>query len=265
MAILTYSCDQLAYQALRDLGCIRTGQGAPPDLLTDILVAANQLIDDWLIDNLMIYAFLADIYSLSGSSQSYTIGPSGADFTAPRPTDIQDANILLNTVSPVVRQPVKIINVDQWANIRVRNIQPAIPLVLYYDRGFDATLGYGTINLWPGPQANYQLEIFTPKQLTEFPDQTTAIRFPPAYANAIRKCLAVSIAPMMALYAKFNNHFTSPLATLPLIEKQANRAKAGLMASNTKMNVMNLDPAFSGMQSGSDWNYLLGTTGGQNR
>lgn len=265
MAILSYSCNDLAYQALRDLGCIRTAQGAPPDLLSDVFTAANQLIDDWLIDDLMVYAFVADIYTLNGSQQSYTIGPVGADFTAPRPTDIQDANCILNYVTPVVRQPIQIINVDQWANIRVRPIQPAIPLVLYYDRGFDEALGYGTLNLWPGPQAAYQLELFTPKQLTAFPDQTTSIKFPPAYANAIRKCLAVSIAPMMMLYGKTNNHVSQPLVSLALIQQQANKALANIKSYNQKMPVMNLDPAFTGMSEGKDFNYLLGTTGAQQR
>lgn len=261
MAILSYSATQLISQALRDLGCIRSGQGAPSDVLNDCFESLNQLIDAWLIDQLLVYAFVADIYTLNGTQQSYTIGPSGADFTAPRPTEIQDANIILNTTSPNVRVPVQISNVDQWANIRVRNLQPAIPLELYYDKGFDTGDGHGTINLWPGPQASYQLEIFTWQQLTAFANLAAVVKFPPAYANALRKNLAVSVAPMMMLYGKTNQHVQQPLASLQLIQKQASQALSLIRSYNAPTPVLNLDPAFNAVNSGGGFNYMTGTSG----
>jgi hypothetical protein len=263
MAILSYSADQLIYAALRDLGVIRSGQTAPQDVINDAFDALNQLIDTWLIDQLLVYAYLADIYTLNGTQQSYTIGPAGADFTAPRPTGIQDANIILNNSSPVVRQPVQLINVDQWADIRVQQLQPAIPLVLYYDQGFDAADGFGTINLWPGPQSSYQLEIYTWQQLTAFPNHSTAIIFPPAYANAIRKNLAVMIAPMMTLYGK-TNQFVQPLASLQLVQQQAKQALALIRSYNAKTPILNLDPAFDSVKNQGAWNYMTGTATGRN-
>lgn len=259
MAILSYSAEQLIYAALRDLSVIRTGQTAPADLVDDCFEALNQLIDTWLIDQLLVYAYLADIYTLNGTQQSYTIGPSGADFTAPRPTEIQDANIVLNTTSPVVRQPVQIINVDQWANIRVRQLQPAIPLMLYYDKGFSAANGSGTINLWPGPQSSYELEIFTWQQLTAFPDKTTAIKFPPAYANAIRKNLAVSVAPLCMLYGKTSVNVSQPLAALGEVKDQARKALALIRSYNAQAPVLALDPAFNAVNDQGGFNYLIGT------
>lgn len=259
MAILSYSADQLIYAALRDLGVLRSGQGAPTDLVNDCFESLQQLIDTWLIDQLLVYAYLADIYTLNGTQQSYTIGPVGSDFTAPRPTEIQDANCILNTTSPVVRTPIQIINVDQWANIRVRQLQPAIPLMLYYDKGFSAANGSGTINLWPGPQSSYQLEIFTWQQLTAFPDHTTVIKFPPAYANAIRKNLAVSVAPLCTLYGKTNQHVQQPLASLALIQEQARKALALIRSYNAQAPVLALDPAFTAVNDQGGFNYLIGT------
>jgi hypothetical protein len=104
------------------LSVLRAGRGARRR-------TADELIDAWLTDQ-YVYAYVPNQYTLNGTQITYTIGPSGADFTAPRPTGIQDANIILNNTSPVVRQPVSIINVDQWASIRVQQLQPAIPLVL---------------------------------------------------------------------------------------------------------------------------------------
>jgi len=262
MSIQSYSANELAYQALRDLGALRAGQGPSTEVLGDIFVAANQLIDSWLIDQLLVYAYVPNQYQLNGTNITYTIGPSGADFTAPRPTGIQDANIILNTTSPVVRQPVSIINVDQWASIRVQNLQPAIPLVLYYDANFNPTLGYGSINLWPGPQSSYILEIYTWQQLTAFADQTTPIKFPPAYAQALRKCLAVAIAPMMLLYGKENNIVGSAIdKALPLVQQQARLAMATLRSYNAKTPVLSLDPAFDAVTNRTGFNYMTGNAG----
>jgi hypothetical protein len=229
--------------------------------MNDAFEALNQLIDGWLIDQLMVYAFVADIYTLNGAQQSYTIGPSGADFTASRPTEIQDANIILNNSSPVVRQPVEIVNVDRWANIRVRQLQPAIPTILYYDRGFNTASGYGTINLWPGPQSSYQLELFTWQQLTAFPDRTTVVKFPPAYAGAIRKNLAVSIAPMMTLYGKTNQHVQHPLASLALVQDQARKLLTVIRSYNAQTPILPLDSAFNSVNANGAFNYLIGTSG----
>jgi hypothetical protein len=262
MSIQSYSANELAYQALRDLGALRAGQGPSSDVLTDCFVAVNQLIDSWLIDQLLVYAYVPNQYTLNGTSITYTIGPSGADFTAPRPTGIQDANIILNNTSPVVRQPVSIINVDQWASIRVQNLQPAIPLVLYYDANFNPTLGYGSINLWPGPQASYILEIYTWQQLTAFADQTTPIKFPPAYAQALRKSLAVAIAPMMLLYGKENGIVGSAIdKALPLVQQQARLAMAALRSYNAKTPVLGLDPAYDGVGNRDGFNWMTGNAG----
>lgn len=261
MPILSYTADQLIYGALRDLGVIRSGQTAPSDLMNDCFATLNELIDSWLIDQLLVYAITADIYTLNGTQQSYTIGPSGADFTAPRPTAIQDANIILNYTSPVVRTPLQIINVDQWANLRVRNIQPALPLELYYDAGFNQPLGYGTLNLWPGPVAAYQLELFTWQQLTAFASRSTMVYFPPAYANAIRKNLAVMSAPLCMLYGKTNQHVQQPLASLQLIQDQARKALTSLRSYNSPTPVLVLDSAFNAVDSQGGFNYLIGASG----
>jgi hypothetical protein len=262
MAFLSYSADQLATNAARDLGVIRSGQPLPTDLLTDCFTVLNEMIDSFLIDDTLVYAYRSDIYPLVGLQQVYTIGPTGpVDFVAQRPTEIQEANVILNYVYPVVRQPIEIINVDQWAAIRVRDIQSAIPQKLYYDANFSPTQGYATINLWPGPISAYQLELFTWQQLTSFPDQTTAIYFPPAYAGFVRDAFALRIVPLMVLYQKTNQHVSSPFEiTVPIIEKRMNLALKKIREYNAKTPILTLDPSFT-TNAGTDWNYALGTTG----
>lgn len=257
MPIQALTATDLIYGALRDLGCLRAGQGPAPDQLADSLVALNELIDGWLLNGLMVYAFRPDIYTLVAGQQVYTIGPAAADFTAPRPTEIQDANIILNTVTPVVRRPMAFINVDQWAALRLRDIPFAIPTSLYYDKGFDVTNGWGTLNLWPGPLSEYQLELFTWQQLQYFPDLVSTVKLPPGYARALRKNLAVEIAPMQALYFKGTMLVSQPM--LQQVMAQAIASKAEIESYNAKDAQLVCDPAFMNAR-GYGWNWMTGGT-----
>jgi len=252
---------QLAYRALRDIGCLRPGQTTSTDVLNDILTALNEHIDLDLLNPLMRYAFRPDVYNLTASTMTYQIGPGqvGVNFNAPRPTAIQDANLILNDVNPFVRLPIEIIDVDKWAAIRVRNIPAALPLALYYDKNFDPTGQFATINLWPGPLKNYQLELFTSQQLQTFPDLTTVLNWPPGYVLYLRKSLAVDIAPMMEIYSKLARLSQPREALLERVEAQARQAKDDIESYNATSPVLQIDPAYqSADQKATPWNYSIG-------
>lgn len=252
---------QLAYRALRDIGCLRPGQTTSSDVLSDILVVINERIDLDQLNPLMLYAFRPDIFNLTASLMTYQIGPGqiAPNFNTTRPTDIQEANLILNDVTPFVRLPIELINVDKWAAIRVRNIPSALPLALYYDRNFDPTGQFATINLWPGPLKNYQLELFTTQQLQVFPDLTTVLNWPPGYVYYLRKSLAVEIAPMMEIYSKLAKLSQPREALLAKVEMQARQAKDELESYNAKDPVLGIDPAFmSADQKATPWNYSIG-------
>ncbi len=247
----------ICYGALRDIGCLRPGQSTSPDVLNDCRDIGNQMIDSWQIDGLMVYAFTAYIHQLVAGQQTYTIGPTGNFTAGGRPTGIQDANIILNTTNPVVRRPCELINVDQWAALRVRDIPFAIPTKLYYDNGFSAT-GDASINLWPGPLESYQLEIFQSAQLRNFADLTTVYLFPPGYEKAIRKCLAMEIAPAMEIYNKLANLERPRPALLQLVAQQAQEALYNVKSYNAPEPLLVCDGAFRGSSKGGAFNYMTG-------
>lgn len=252
---------QLAYRALRDIGCLRPGQTTSTDVLNDILTALNEHIDLDLLNPAMLYAFRPDIYNLTASLQTYQIGPGqvAPNLNTTRPTDIQAANLILNDVQPFVRLPIEIVNVDKWAAIRVRQIPAALPLALYYDKNFDPTGQFATINLWPGPLKNYQLELFTTQQLQTFPDLTTALNWPPGYVLYLRKSLAVDIAPMMEVYSKLARMSQPREALLERVERQAREAKEQIESYNAVDPVLHIDPAFESADTkATPWNYSIG-------
>lgn len=259
---------QFAYQAARDLGCLRAGQTLSADILSDIHDAANQMLDAWLIDELMITYKPILTFPLVPGVQIYTIGPNetAPNFTADRPTRIEDANVVLNTVNPVLRTPIDVINVDQWASIPVQMLPNTLPTRLYYDKGFNTTTGAGKIYLWGGPLYAYDLELFVWDQsiLRAFPDLTTTFIYPPGYQRLIRKKLACEIVPLMAMYCKASRSegIMMPVpALVSLVQRQADEAYEKIQIANASDEILVGDPAFLGNSARRSFNYLLGTNG----
>lgn len=244
----------LIHDALTDIGCLVFGQGATADLLNGCFRILNQQLESFLLDDLMCFTIRIDAYNLVAGQQVYTIGPSGADFTAARPTRIEEANLILNTVTPVVRRPLKVIQDQGWANIRVQSIPFALPLKLYYDGGFNPASGYASLYLWPGPLSAYQLELFTWEQLQSFANLTTAYRFPPGYELLLRKTLALAAAPACRKYLK-----VAPAeheSMVAQVRDQAVRAMAAVQSFNAPDPTLAADPALR--RRGRGWNYAIG-------
>lgn len=276
----SYTLQQFAVQALRDIGCLRSGQsfiaGPNADIIQDILTAAQQLVDAWLLDELLVPFIRIDVYTLTAGTQYYTIGPNettgrvlneGNITTKPiqatRPTRIQWANLLINTTNPVVRQPIEILrDDDEWGKLRVQQIPFAIPYKLYYDHQFDPTNGFGVLYLWPGPLASYQLEVFTWQQIQNFADAVTAYSFGPGYARFIRKTLAVEIVPMMRMYVKERRLGIPDPIMLNEVKVQAKHARRDLERYNAPEPAVVVDQAFQGTRGRGTFSYGSGDVRG---
>jgi hypothetical protein len=265
--MITRSLSDFAYEALRDIGCLRPGQRTSTDVLNDIFSAGNEMFEAWKLDELLVNSEEISTFPLVAGQQIYTIGPTevAPNFTGDRPTRIEFANIILGTVYPVVRQPVEILrDPAEWARIRLQIIPYSIPQKLYYDGGYNST-GAGMIYLWPGPQSNYQLELYTWQQFAQFADLNTAYSFPPGYARLIRKALGVEIAPMMRMYAKVpgpGGIRSYDQAMLAMVQKQADDAREAVESYNAPEPAVVVDPAFTGSSRRGSFNYGTGDIGG---
>lgn len=248
---------QLLQRSLRHLNYVRPGQSPGPDVKNECLLIGNDMLDAWLLDELLVFARRADPYTLTPGIQSYTIGPTG-DFVTARPTKIEEANIILNTTTPVVRKPIEVINppnVSAWALIAVQSIPNAIPLILWYDGNWSQTAGNATIRIWPGPLAAYQLELFTWQQLQSFADLTTNYTFPPGYTEAMSWGLAEKLGPMYQYFAQVKQ------ADMKTISAQALKAKAAIQNYNAPEVLNQCDVAYLGRRRGGAFNFLTGGNG----
>jgi hypothetical protein len=187
---------QVIYRSLRLIGQIRPGQGASASQNNDGLATANDMLDAWSVERLNVFNVATASYPLTTATPAYLIGP-GQTLNAPRPIRIERAGILIANPngSGTIRQPLRILSEREWDAIAVKISTSPIPEKLYCDNAYP----YATLNLLPIPTFSSgtapKLELSTWTALTQFPDLTTDVEFPPAYELAIRYNLALLLAP----------------------------------------------------------------------
>ena len=233
---------ELLYPALRLAGILGApGRTASTSELADAFDALNRMLGSWTIQDELIYTIQAARYNLSPSQTSYTIGPSGADFIAPRPVRITQANLVLLGASEV-HLPLNLLTDTQWARRRVTVIPTTVPTDLYNDFAFPNSRLY----LWGYPTMANDLELFTWQQLSSFPSQAAAVSLPLGYANAICYNLAVQL----------NDQFGTPIR--PNVLATARRTMAWVKGNNAPSPaVPSADFGTAGGRGGT-FNYITG-------
>lgn len=190
----------LLYAAFRIAGITdRPGRTPSADQFADAIPTLNRMLGLWNIDQLLILGISINAYTLTAGKKTYQIGPGGADFpAAARPIEIDRANIIVNTTTPVVREPVCLLTPRQWAAIAVQDIPGTIPWSLYNDGGTP----FATLYLYGQALTTYQLELFTWQPIPSFAALTDQVILPPGYEEAIVWNLAIRLAAMFPTQQK---------------------------------------------------------------
>jgi hypothetical protein len=201
--------------AAKDVGALASGETLNAEEYPDCLLKLNQLIAEWDIEYLNIFCISRAAYPMTaGRTTPYQIGPSGADFVAPRPISIRAANVV--TGSGGFEFGLQVIPVEQWNAIVEKSAVGDPPEVLYYDNDYPNALLY--LNPWPA--AEESLVLYTWEQLNQLASLSSTFDMPPGYAEALEWNLAISLAPM----------FGRPLDATVAAKAQA--AKASIRANN---------------------------------
>ena len=211
--------------AAKCIGKLRAGGGLSPSELNDGLAVLNALVDYWLMRGVFVYGVRQDEYKFTNKAAPdtnnpavYTIGPSGADFTAARPTRIERANIILNDSTPGVFYPLEILDFAQWAAIRVEQLPVTLPTKMYCDYA----VPNANLYFWGQPTLPYLLQLFTWQQVASFPALGTPISVPPGCYAAFLYTLAELVGPQW-------NHAVPEIVTI-----QARKARAGVAGLNSR-------------------------------
>lgn len=161
----------------------------------------------------------------------------------PRPQRIEQANLVLNNIFPVVDLPLTVRDSTWWMNQRVKYLQTDIPVDLYYD----ATYPNGSIYLWPVPNYAYQIRLKLWGVISQFPSLTYHFEMPPGYKKAIKLTLARDMV------GAFQGTWT------PQQESAWQRALKAILVNNNKSPRGDTgDVGMPGMQTWGDWNYYSG-------
>lgn len=179
---------ELIRKSMLLIGSISTGESLSADEAADGLSSLNDLLDSWSTDGLLIPAMAREEFTLTPSQASYTIGPSG-NFNTTNPQIIEEARILDVSGTPF-ELPLKIYNVQEYADVKLKTLTSSQPEALYFQRGSPLS----TIYLYTVPSIANKLVLYSRKALSNFASVNDSIAMPPGYQRALRYNLAVELA-----------------------------------------------------------------------
>lgn len=211
--------------ALKDIGAIATGETPSAAEISDGLESLNEMMNSWSADGYVLFAQVREEFTLVASTQSYSIG-SGATFDTVRPEFIKGAGIKESGNDSEFMMGV-IQEIEEWQRISDKETTSNIPNMLWYS----PTYPNGTVNVWPIPDAANTLVLYSEKPVTTFALSTTDFSFPPGWFRALRKNLAVELAP------EYGRDVTVSL------QKAAEDSYAAIARSATKPVLMRSDAA----------------------
>lgn len=197
--------------SLRDINAIAAGETPNADEYADCLFTLNAMVSSWNIEQLSIFTITSFLQALVANQQAYTIG-SGGNLNTQRPDKITAANVIIGGLT----RPLHLATQADWAQIEEKGLTGVRPLELYNDYEYPLS----TLKVWPIPSGTPTLELYMWQELTAFTSITDNFDFPPGYARAIRKNLAVDLA------TEFGKPLTQELMMI------AQQSKADLRTSN---------------------------------
>ena len=229
----------LISSAARLAGILASGETLQGNEPQDCLVILQQMMDSWQADGLKIFTENINTFPFILGQQTYTLG-QGANFSMPRPAHIErmGCQILSNPTQPS-EVPITLLDVDGWANVRVKNISGSYPLFCYNDYAFPNM----NLNFWVIPGLACNLVVYSWQPLSTWNDlNVTDVTFPPAYLQAIRYNLAVMLGPEFDMQLK------------PEVLGIAASTLAALKDLNLPQPILRCDPGLSGTgYSQYDW------------
>ena len=158
--------------------------------LQDGIESLNRMLDQWGVEELMLYQVIRETFPLTASQNPYTIG-YGGDWNTVRPTKIVDAYLTIQTGALPVDYPMQIIGYDDYNAIRLKTLSTNFPSYLYYEPSFPLASCY----IYPiCAVGNETITLTSWKPLCLINDPTCYLELPPGYWEAIVFNLAIRIA-----------------------------------------------------------------------
>lgn len=235
---MTVYVSSMILRSMRLIGEKGRGETLDATEQSECLYELNSFMDSCGINRLLCNQVVQESFALTANTVTYTIGV-GATFNTARPSKIVDPCFVRDAAS--LDTPLQLIDSQTYGLIVQKNVGTTYPNKLYYDQGYDSS-GYGTIKIYPAPNANLTLFINSWKALQNFANVSTALAMPQGYQLFIESNFAIHLAAGLTPISK-------ELAMM------ARDSKAAVQSLNIPSTVSRLD---SGVVRGTRTNILVG-------
>lgn len=184
------SAQEIIRNALILTGTIADEEDPSASQAQDGLNRLNDMLDMWSIDRLTIPSILRSVFPF-GSTQSYTMGPSGDFDQTYSPAKIEEAYCQVTSTSPASEVPMQIVEAQVWSEITVKTTQSSIPREVWVQYGYPLA----TLSFFPIPQAVNNVVLYQWAQLDRSSGLSSDLIFPKGYRMAMIYNLAKYLAP----------------------------------------------------------------------
>jgi len=171
-------------KAMQKVGILVKSEDPDADEANDALDSLNALIDSWSNYSDNITTRVRETFNLS-TAVSYTIG-TGQTFNTDRPIQLMEAFITSGNID----YPMNIVNQEEYDLVSIKTIGGR-PTIITYNSGYP----YGTLTMYPAPDASYTLTILSEKAIIGFATLDTLLNLPNGWERALVYNLALELAP----------------------------------------------------------------------
>lgn len=224
---------RLIESSLRTIGVLASGEGARPSELRDALLYANQLLDSWSNEGLLVTAMAHEQFTPADLKAEYTIGPATTPPSTP-PVDLDTARPLaIKTVYLSIdgasRYPVEYAPLDMFQRMSSASVGP--PGYWHYIPEWP----WGRLQFSSSPP-QFTMSLVSIKPIDELPDLHDEISMQPGYERLLRLGLAIELAP------EYGSQVPTALAA------QYREAYQNIKRTNSqsRLTEMRVDPALIG-------------------
>ena len=168
-----------------------------------------------------------------------SINPDTITYTVPgnipmnRPLRFRQGFTRSNSTNANLDYTFNFTDFDNYKRELLKNVQGPWPYIAAYQ----PTFPYGNLYVYPAPGANYTAHIFSDLILAEFASTTAVYSLPQGYSRALKKLLALELAP---------NYGKTPSPQLILQAKEAKDLIRG--TNSTPVSVLQFDSALNRSQ-----------------
>ncbi len=206
------------------IGVLAEGETPSASQLQDGLLVLNEMLSSWSTENLIIFQRTREEFTVPSGNGAPTMGPTPSTLVTTRPVQIES----IKAKNSNVEYDIPIITFDRWANIGDKTQTGTVLSYVYPNYGETSV----TLNFWPIPSSDINIDVYSRKALTTFTANTT-VDLPPGYSRAIRYNLAIELCP------EYGRPVTGEIVSI------AKESKAFIKRLNSKPDVMVVDPAIS--------------------